>query len=405
MGDQMAQLSQPSVTASMARWFGRVDASHGWLVNFVVVVALLGIGACFVSGRTRLIRAGVVAGIVLGLVTWVLVQDFGFLGGLGTDPNSMIPMALVFVAGYLAMVRLPVPAAAVAPGEPVDERAADPGEREDERTAVPEGVPVGASAVAASDAPGASGASGVSDAPGAPSGIQDVGTWSGRLLRLPTAYLWRSIAAIGAVGIVVLGAAPMALAAARPTADPIINQSANGSPNIVNYPAPGFSLIDQNGAPVSLAGLRGRTVILTFLDPTCTSDCPLIAQELRVVDQELGTDATHVALVAIVTNPLYTSVAATVAFDRQEGMGQLTNWDYLTGTLDQLHQAWNSYGVEAAIAPAGAMVAHSDLVFVIDPAGRLRVVLTADPGDTTDAALHSSFSATLTAQVRQLIGS
>jgi cytochrome oxidase Cu insertion factor (SCO1/SenC/PrrC family) len=154
---------------------------------------------------------------------------------------------------------------------------------------------------------------------------------------------------------------------------------------------------------VSLHDLIGRTVVLTFLDPTCTSDCPLIAQELRVADEQLGADAAKVALVSVVNNPLYTSPAATAAFDRQEGMGKLPNWNFLTGTLDQLHHTWDAYGVQTAVSPAGAMVAHSDLVFLIDRTGRLRVVLTSDPGGQGDAALHSSFSSTVTQQVRQLL--
>jgi len=146
-------------------------------------------------------------------------------------------------------------------------------------------------------------------------------------------------------------------------------------------------------------------VVLTFLDPTCTSDCPLIAQELRVADQQLGADAAQVELVSIVNNPLYTTPAATAAFDRQEGLSQLSNWNFLTGPLDQLQHAWDAYGVQTAVSPAGAMVAHSDLVFLIDRTGKLRVVLTSDPGAQGDAALHSSFSSTVTQQVRQLVHS
>ena len=108
MVGQMSQVSQPSVLASWLRSFGSFDAAHGWAVNLVVVVALVAIGACFVSGRVRLLRIGVIAGAVLCVATWVFVQDLGFFGGVGTDPNSMIPMAIVFVAGYLAVVRVPV---------------------------------------------------------------------------------------------------------------------------------------------------------------------------------------------------------------------------------------------------------------------------------------------------------
>ncbi len=73
-------------------------------------------------------------------------------------------------------------------------------------------------------------------------------------------------------------------------------------------------------------------MLLTFLDPVCSTDCPLIAQELRQADQLLGADARQVDLVAIVLSPSYRSVSIVRAFDRQEGLATLPNWRYLTGT-------------------------------------------------------------------------
>ena len=67
------------------------------------MIALAALGAVFLTGRARLVRYAVWFGIVFCLADWVLVQDLGFLGGLGTDPNSMIPMILLFSAGYLAL--------------------------------------------------------------------------------------------------------------------------------------------------------------------------------------------------------------------------------------------------------------------------------------------------------------
>ncbi len=57
---------------------------------------------------------------MLCLADWVLIEDLGFLGGLGTDPNSMIPMILLAAAGYLGLARAPARAAepAAARGEP-----------------------------------------------------------------------------------------------------------------------------------------------------------------------------------------------------------------------------------------------------------------------------------------------
>ncbi len=284
---QMAQVPQPSILSSLVRSFGSFDAAHGWGVNLVAVLCLVGIGLCFVSGRRRLLLIGVITGAVVGLADWILVQDLGFLGGVGTDPNSMIPMVAVFTTGYLAIVRLPARAPATIE---------------------------------------------------APPGV----AWesANTLDRLSPSYILRWLASIGAVGIMLVGAAPMALAATNPNADPILTEASNGTPNIVDYPAAPFTLSDQFGHQVSLRSLLGHTVVLTFLDPVCVSDCPLIAQELRVADQMLGTSASDVELVAIVNNPLYSTSASTAAFDRQEGLTQLANWKFLTGPLTALHDAW-----------------------------------------------------------------
>jgi cytochrome oxidase Cu insertion factor (SCO1/SenC/PrrC family) len=344
---RMARVPQPSVTASWVRSFGSFDAAHGWAVNLVAVVLLIGVGIAFLSGRPPLLRLGVVAGSVLCLADWVLVQDFGFLGGLGTDPNSMIPMAVVFTAAYLAVVHVPAEAEAPAPVEP------------------PVAVP------------------------------------GGLIGRLSPSYLVRSLAALGAVGIVILGAAPLAVAAVNPHADPIVSEAADGTPDFVDIPAPPFTLTNQAGRHVSLRSFAGHVVVLTFLDPVCTTDCPLIAQELRVADQMLGTEAAHVDLVAVVNNPLYDTTALTTAFDRQEGLDRLPNWTFLTGSRDQLENVWDDYGDQTAVSPAGAMVLHNDIVYLIDASGRTREVLDSDPGEG-DSASDSSFSALLAGQVQHV---
>ncbi len=80
----------------------------------------------------------------------------------------------------------------------------------------------------------------------------------------------------------------MAGASLNPNADPIIAEAVDGPPAVVNSPAPAFGLVDQNGTAVSLQNLRGKAVAVTFLDPVCVSDCPLIAQEFRQADGLLG---------------------------------------------------------------------------------------------------------------------
>ena len=79
--------------------FGSFAASNGFAVNLVVVIVLAAMGAIFLTGRPRLVRYAVWFGVAFCLADWVLVQDLGFLGGLGTDPNSMIPLDLAVLRG------------------------------------------------------------------------------------------------------------------------------------------------------------------------------------------------------------------------------------------------------------------------------------------------------------------
>jgi hypothetical protein len=186
----MAATPQPSLFAGWVSSFASFTAAHGFAVNLFAVTALGATGAgLLAAGRAPgwLLRLTVVATVVLCLADWALIEDFGFFGGLGTDPNSMIPMALLVVAGYLALTRAPAPVTG-----PVE-------------------APVAATAAAAS-------------------------RWVGwrqqvrpaRLARAFGAGSARAVLAVWAVAIIVLGAAPMALAQASPNADPIIAHGSSG---------------------------------------------------------------------------------------------------------------------------------------------------------------------------------
>jgi hypothetical protein len=107
----MAQASQPAAVHNLVGWFAAVVAGHGFAVNLVAVVMLAAAGTGLLTGRREIIRP--VGGAVIGfcLADWVLVQDFGIFGGLGTDPNSMLPQAIILATGLLVVAARPVPVA------------------------------------------------------------------------------------------------------------------------------------------------------------------------------------------------------------------------------------------------------------------------------------------------------
>jgi cytochrome oxidase Cu insertion factor (SCO1/SenC/PrrC family) len=211
------------------------------------------------------------------------------------------------------------------------------------------------------------------------------------------------IAGLAALGVIIVGAAPMAFATVNKTADPITAEAIAGSSGQLDTPAPNFTLTSQYGRQVSLASLRGKVVLLAFLDPVCTTDCPIIAAEMRVADTLLGSKASDTELVAVVANPTYTSLAYTRAFDLQVGLNTVPNWLYLTGSISQLASVWHHFGIEVEDLPAGAMAAHNDIAFVISAKGEVQQEISDDPGPGTDAT-QSSFSSLLADSVLQSMG-
>jgi cytochrome oxidase Cu insertion factor (SCO1/SenC/PrrC family) len=349
MVGQMATTPQPHFLSSAVASFASFDEAHGWAVNLFVVVALAVTGLALLSGRRRLLYPTVLVLIVLGLADWVLIEDFGVFGGTGTDPNSMLPLLLLLVAGYLAIVRAPasvsVPVAAVAGGA-VTRR-----------------------------------------------------WWE----LIDAGYAGRLAAAVGAIAVVLIGTAPMVAASVNSRTDTDLAIAANGAPQPTSSPAPDFHLVDQRDQPVTLASLRGYTVAMTFLDPVCTTDCPAIAQEFKAANAMLGTSARHVRFVAIAANPQYHSVTALDDFDREEGLASQSNWLYLTGSTSTLASVLNAYGVAVVNGAAGSMTIHADLAYVINSRGVTRWILNPDPG--SGSAEQASFSNLLVSEIDQVMHS
>ena len=146
--------------------------------------------------------------------------------------------------------------------------------------------------------------------------------------------------------------------AANPELDP-------GTP--IHGVAPGFTLSDQFGQPVSLRSFRGQVVILAFNDSECTTVCPLTTTAMMDAKAMLGRAGSRVQLLGVDADPAATSVEDVWSYSELHGM--LHAWRFLTGSLPQLKQVWKHYGIEAAVQRG--QITHTPALFVIDPRGRL----------------------------------
>jgi cytochrome oxidase Cu insertion factor (SCO1/SenC/PrrC family) len=141
--------------------------------------------------------------------------------------------------------------------------------------------------------------------------------------------------------------------------------------------APDFTLTDQHGAPISLASLRGRPVIVTFIDPLCRDFCPIEAQHLNDVVNAFPS-ASKPAIVAVSVN-VYGNAHATLMEDARKWK-LVPEWRWAIGHPAELSRVWNAYHVQVLAMTkkvAGVTVhtiGHTEAAYVIDSKGYQRAL-------------------------------
>jgi cytochrome oxidase Cu insertion factor (SCO1/SenC/PrrC family) len=138
--------------------------------------------------------------------------------------------------------------------------------------------------------------------------------------------------------------------------------------------APTFTLTDQHGTTLSLADLRGHTVVLEFMDPNCVDVCPIVSQEFIDAYHDLGPATSRVVFIAVNVNPFHLDVASMAAYSKAHHLDTLPSWHFLTGSASTLQSVWREYNIAVSAPNAKADVVHSSVAYFIDPSGRERYV-------------------------------
>ncbi len=135
---------------------------------------------------------------------------------------------------------------------------------------------------------------------------------------------------------------------------------------------------------MSLAGFRGRAVVLEFIDPHCTDICPIVSREFIDAYRDLGATASRVVFLAVNVNPYHAKVADMAAYSAEQGLNTVPSWHFFTGQVAALRAVWGRYGVLVDAPGPDADVIHTSAVYFIDPSGRERFV--AEPMDDKTAS-------------------
>jgi protein SCO1 len=130
-------------------------------------------------------------------------------------------------------------------------------------------------------------------------------------------------------------------------------------------PAPDFALDDQAGRKVRLGSLRGRPVILAFLDSRCHEQCPLEGRALAAGLGEVP-QAQQPVVLAVSVDPWADTPHSARSAMQHWGLGS-SDWHWLLGSRARLAEVWRRYRVE--VRRTHGDIVHTDAIYLIDSHG------------------------------------
>jgi len=143
----------------------------------------------------------------------------------------------------------------------------------------------------------------------------------------------------------------------------------------VLYPAPEFSLTDQQGRPTTSAELAGKVVVADFVFTTCTEVCPLLSGTMSQVQaglKQAGLLGNKAVLLSFSVDPEQDTPAALAEYAERFGADP-NGWRFLTGDRAQIEALLTTgYKVGAPPRTPGREIVHTTRFVVVDPRGQVR---------------------------------
>jgi protein SCO1/2 len=146
---------------------------------------------------------------------------------------------------------------------------------------------------------------------------------------------------------------------------------------LINQPAPTFTLEDADEKQVSLDDFKGKVVVLNFVYARCKDDCPLHSRYIASIQTQINQtpmrEQMQFVSVATDTEDAGVTVAAMRGYAAIYGLDP-TNWTFLyrgSGASDTTIMLAKQYGLEFVPTAEGEQM-HGVVTNLIDQSGRLR---------------------------------
>jgi cytochrome oxidase Cu insertion factor (SCO1/SenC/PrrC family) len=184
-------------------------------------------------------------------------------------------------------------------------------------------------------------------------------------------------AVAAAVPLVAIAAVSVAFVLRSSPGSPMSTAAAVDTTAAATWPAgarraPDVRLTDEHGRSFSLSALRGRPVLVTFIDPLCRDFCPTEVQHLGDVVRNAPAGAKPTILAVSVNTA--GNKPSILAVDRRKWKTP-PQFRWAVGSEAQLARVWRTYHVAVIVSNktvAGVKVrqiTHTEASYLVDPDG------------------------------------
>jgi cytochrome oxidase Cu insertion factor (SCO1/SenC/PrrC family) len=139
-----------------------------------------------------------------------------------------------------------------------------------------------------------------------------------------------------------------------------------------NNPAdslPAIDLVDQYGATVSLASLKGKPVLIDFIYTNCATACPVLTARFAQIAHKLGENlGSRVTMVSITLDPEHDHPAQLLEYAKTHEVNR-DGWILLTGKPENIDALLRIYRIKREREPDGT-IAHVATSFLVGGNGR-----------------------------------
>ncbi len=134
-------------------------------------------------------------------------------------------------------------------------------------------------------------------------------------------------------------------------------------------------LFDQRGVGLTLNGLRGTPVLVTFVATRCTDACPIATALFGKVRERLHREHIAATLLEVTLDPKYDTPFAMARYARAYGAASTPDWRFASGPRPAVEAWMRAFDVSTSPDKQGVPEEHSSFVYLIDKRGRVTSTL------------------------------